>query len=312
MIFQEKGHIVDNLYVTGIPWSPVYLLGSETPVLFEAGFYCMGRYYERDIKNIIKDKKPPILFLTHVHWDHCGAVSYLKNVFPGLKIAASKRAAEIIERPNAQRLIDEFSRRIVPLIENIPGIEKDVLLTDGFKPFVIDVILEDNDRVSIEEGLSVEVLNTPGHTRDMLSYYIPEKKILFATEAAGCMGRSGKMVAEFIVDFDLYIRSLKRLAELDVAVLCQGHHFVFTDESVKEHFKLSFEAAETFKKNVEELIASGVSEDDVVTIIKSKEYDPNPAPKQLEMAYLMSLKARVSHIASRYKEKHKIIDIKAD
>jgi hypothetical protein len=38
--------------------------------------------------------------------------------------------------------------------------------------------------------------------------------------------------------------------------------------------------------------------DRVVARVKAQEYDPQPQPKQPEPAYLLNLRARVSHLAS--------------
>jgi 2-aminobenzoylacetyl-CoA thioesterase len=300
LIFNKTGLVKDDLYVTGFPWSPVYLLTSEHPVIFEAGFCCMGRHYEKDIVKLLHEKKPEMLFITHVHYDHCGAATYLKNVFEGLKIGASRRASEIIQRPNAQALMVNLSENVIKLIENMDSVNNEMLVRDQFEPFYVDTILEDGQIIDFENGLSVHVIASPGHTRDMLSYYIPEKKFLIATEAAGCMSQTGSIITEFLVDYDDYITSLKRLANLEVDVLCQGHHFVFTGSDVKEHFERSIISAEKFKETVEGLLKSeDNSIEQVVSMIKAQEYDPNPGPKQPEKAYLLNLRKRVGHLAEK-------------
>jgi 2-aminobenzoylacetyl-CoA thioesterase len=300
LIFNKTGLVKDNLYVAGFPWSPVYVLGGEQPVIFEAGFYCMGKIYENDIKKFLSGKPPKSLFLTHVHYDHCGAASYLKRVFPGMNIAASGRAFEIIQRPNAQKLMAELSRNVCGLIDKMGTIDNEFLIRDPFEAFEVDTIVHDGQVIHLGSGVSIHIFSTPGHTRDMTSFYMPEKKILIATEAAGCMGNTGRIITEFLVDYDLYINSLKRLASLDVDIFCQGHHFVFTGEDVKRYFEHSVKAAEDFRINAEYLLKSeNGSIDRVVSIIKSEEYDTNPGAKQPEQAYLINLRTRVVHLAEK-------------
>jgi len=300
LIFNGTGLVKDGLYITGFAWSPTYLFVAEQPVLFEAGFCCMGRIYERDIRRILALKSPEILFLTHVHYDHCGAASYFKKVFPGLKIAASRRAAEIIKRPNAQKLMISLSQNAIHLIAPMEGIDEGMLMGEPFEPFEVDMILKEGQIINLKKNLSVQVFAAPGHTRDMFSYYIPERKMLIATETAGCLGQTGNIVSDFLVDYDGYMASLKRLAALDVEVLCQGHHFVFVGKSVKDFFARSIDAAEDFKVKVERLLrVEGGSIDRVVNLIKAEEYDTNPGPKQPEPAYLINLKTRVTHLAER-------------
>jgi glyoxylase-like metal-dependent hydrolase (beta-lactamase superfamily II) len=301
MIFDKTGHVANELYVAGLPWSPVYLLNGSRPIIFEAGFTCAGRLYENDIRAVLKGRQPEILFLTHVHWDHCGATSYLKELFPHLKVAASERDAMIIRRPNAQKLMAALSREIVPFVSALNNIDTSKLLDRPFGPFHVDMILRGGQIVEIDKDLTVQVLSTPGHTRDHLSYYIPERMLLIATEAAGCLDKAGHILTEFLVDYDEYIGSLERLSTLPVEILCQGHHFVFVGrEEVQGFFARSIEQARRFKTSVLELLQHhGGSAESVVQKIKAAEWDRNPGIKQLEKAYLLNLRAQVTSLAAK-------------
>jgi glyoxylase-like metal-dependent hydrolase (beta-lactamase superfamily II) len=298
LIFRETGLVEKGLYVTGLPWSPAYLLAGERPVLFEAGFHPVARFYERDIKSALLDQQPEILFLSHVHYDHCGATAHLKNAFPEMKIAASAEASEIIKRPNALKLMGELSRNVVRLVRGMEGIDSSLLLTEPFEPFEVDVILSEGDVIPLGDRRSVHVLATPGHTRDLFSYYIPEEKILFATESVGVLNQAGNIMAEFLVDYDAYLTSLKRLSALDIHILCQGHHFVFVGKEVRDFLARSIETVERFRDDVERLLKEEKgSIERVVALIKAREYDEKPGPKQPEAAYLLNLKSQVACLA---------------
>jgi glyoxylase-like metal-dependent hydrolase (beta-lactamase superfamily II) len=300
LIFGTTGLAGNGLYVAGLPWSPVYVLAAEQPVLFEAGFHAVGRIYERDIREFVPGKNPSILFLTHAHYDHCGAAAYLKKAFRGLIIAASPRAAEIAGRPNARKLMITLSRNVTGLIDSMEGIDRDMLLREPFEPFDVDHALQEGTTMVPEPGITVQVFATPGHTRDMFSYYIPERKILIATEASGIRDQMGYIVSQFLVDYDAYMASLRRLAELDVEVLCQGHHFVFVGRDVRSFFLRSIEGAERFKDRVEDLLRrEGGSIPRVITIVKGEQYDTNACIKQPEAAYLLNLQTQIAHLADR-------------
>lgn len=300
MIFNKTGRVRDDFYVLGHPWTPVYLFNGKRPVLFEAGFHCLGRIYEEAVRAVLGRRRPKVLFISHVHFDHCGATSYLKKVFPGLQVAASSIAARIIERPHAQKLIRTLSENVISLVT---GVDRTKLLTEPFEAFEADVIVTDGQVIDLGDGLTVQVLATPGHTRDLLSYYIPEKRILIATEAAGCADRSGHIHTEFLIDYESYLAGLKRLAALEVEVLCQGHHFVYVGAAVKDFFARSIDSAEGFRARVDELLqAEGGSIERVVAQIKAEKYDGKPLPKQPEQAYLLSLRAQVIHLAERLRD----------
>jgi glyoxylase-like metal-dependent hydrolase (beta-lactamase superfamily II) len=301
MIFNKTGQVVADFYVLGHTWMPSYLLDGERPVIFEAALACLGRIYEKSIRTILGKRTPEILFLTHVHYDHCSATAYLTKSFPGLRVAASSLAARIIARPNARKLMRALNHKAASLIT---GVDRAKLLPDAFAPFEVTNIVSDGDVIHLGDNLSVVVFATPGHTRDLVSYYIPERKILIATEAVGCADITGHIVTEFIVDYESYVAGLRRLAALEVNVLCQGHHFVYVGASVQDFLSRSIESAEGFRARVEELlVAEGGVVERVVAQLKAEEYDSKPLPKQPEQAYLLNLDAQVRHLAEKLRDR---------
>lgn len=299
MISDKTGHVSNGLYVCGIAWSPVFLLECSQPLIFEAGFACAARLYERGIKEFLGERQPHNAFLTHVHWDHCGATSHLKHVFPGLKIAASARAAEIIGRPSVQRRMTELGKSVIPVVATLDGVDSALLMDQPFRPFDVDMALHDGQLIQVDEETTIEVLATPGHTRDHLSYYIPERKILIGGEAAGCLEPSGNITVEFLADYDAYLASIKRLLSLPVEIFTLGHHYILLGkESVRTFLEQSLKASEDFAARAYELLRSeGGSIERVVSVIKAREHDPKPGLKQPDDAYLLNLTAQVTHLA---------------
>ena len=295
MIFAETGKLTDYFYVLGSRHFPTHLLLGSMPVLFEAGLSCLGKVYVEEVRKILKNAEPQLLFLTHAHFDHCGAAGFLQQSFPQLKVAASRQAADIIGRPNALKTISQLNAAAADWVAKAaPGLSA----KEPFEPFSVDVILGDGDRLELPGGLTVQVLETPGHTWDSLSFYIPEKKLLVAGEAVGCTSPAGFLSTEFLVDFDLYIQSIERLARLKVDILCQSHHQVFTGENARTVLRRSIPAALEFKKHVEKLLYEEHGQvEKVVARIKSEEYDTQPEPKQPEPAYLLNIHARVKSLA---------------
>jgi len=291
MIIESIGEIAENLYILGHPAVPIFLLDGDKPVIFDAGFTCLGETYVRDLKKYLRGRRPNFCFLTHVHFDHCGAVSLLQKHYPQMKIAASKQAKEIINRPNAVSLIREL---------NIAG--KSAMKSYGvninskeiFQTFEIDMTLDHGDRVECSNNMSIQVIRTPGHTWDCLSYYIPEQKLLISSEAGGQIDLTGYMVSDCLADYGQYLNSLKELNRLDVEILCPGHIAVYTGKDAKKYLQDSLEECERFRMRVEKCINDEKGDlENVKTRIKAIEYDNNPGPKQPEPAYLINLEARI-------------------
>jgi glyoxylase-like metal-dependent hydrolase (beta-lactamase superfamily II) len=174
------------------------------------------------------------------------------------------------------------------------------LEAEPFEPFEVDRVVDDGEEVDLGGGTTLRVIAAPGHTRDFTSYYVPERRILVAGEAVGCADVTGYIFTEFLVGYDEYVASIEKLAALPVDVLVQGHHYVYTDEDARGFFGRTLEAAARYKEWVERLLDEENGDvDRVVSRVRSVEYDPKPAAKQPEPAYLLNLYARVNHLAAR-------------
>jgi len=130
----QTGFVTRDFHVVGLTWSAVFLLDGKRPVLFEAGFACAARVYADGIRSILGARSPEVLFLTHSHWDHIGSVGYLKNAFPGLKVAASKGTADILRRPHALQLIRTLSEEVIPLWRASPPSSRPACFGMPFSP----------------------------------------------------------------------------------------------------------------------------------------------------------------------------------
>lgn len=269
MIHLRSGEIEPGFHALGAMEVPSYLLEAPQAALFDAGFACLEPAYARASRAVL-GRAPAWLFLTHAHFDHCGAVSQLKRAFPELRVAASERAAQIVQRPGAISLISRLNRHAAQGIEaRHPGMS----VAEEFSPFAVKEVLAEGREIDLGGGLSVWVMATPGHTWDFLSYYIPQRGILVCSEAGGCAYPGGWVVSEFLVDFAAYLANIERFLTLGPRVLCQGHRQVYVGhQEVRDFLTSSQEAALRFKGWVEELLNQEHGEmEAVVARVKAQE-----------------------------------------
>ena len=301
MIKNTAGLVRDDFYISGLSVYPIELLHGSIPVLFDGGVTCAARLYADAIRTVVGKREPEMMFISHVHWDHCGAVSCLKDEFPSMKVAMSPKAGAILKRRNAVLQMESLNTGVRPIVAALPEVDPARLIDKPFRPFATDIELKDGQIIGLGQGLTVEVLSTPGHTRDHMSYYIPGKKILIAAEASGCLDATGAVIVEFLADYDLYLSSLKRMAELPVEILCQGHRLVFVgSDEVRTFFERSIKATIHFKNRVYRLLEKeDRSLENVVMQIKAEQYDTNKGIKQPEVPYLINLRAQVEHLAEK-------------
>ena len=169
-----------------------------------------------------------------------------------------------------------------------------------FEPFSVDRVIADGETVILGTDLSIEVIATPGHTRDAMSYYVPAKKILFTGEAAGVPESSGYIFSEWLSDYDDYLRSLRRLAGLDVETLCVAHGMVLTGREAAEYMPRAIDACLAFRERIEKTLEeTGGDFEETKRRIKETEYDPLPEPKQPDFAYLLNLEAKIRAVIGK-------------
>ncbi|MDD6208952.1 MAG: MBL fold metallo-hydrolase [Clostridiales bacterium] len=137
----------------------VYLIETEEGcVLIDSGVAGSETMIE---KVILESGRQPAqvkaVFLTHAHPDHIGTANYFREKY-GAKIYASEGERAWIEDIDLQ-----FARRPIPNFYNLAG-----------KSTMVDQVVKDGDKIYLSEGIHMDVIGTPGHSADEVSYRIGE------------------------------------------------------------------------------------------------------------------------------------------
>lgn len=297
MVVDQIGEIAYGIHMLGHRAMPVFLVDGDRPALFDAGLAFLGPLYARQIRQALNDRQPAWCFLTHSHFDHCGAVAYLKIQFPQMKVVCSKKAADVFGRPHAISLISELNHFAA-------GMAADLGVDPGdthFEPFGVDATAGEGDRFVISPDLTVRAMETPGHTWDFLSYFIPQRKLLVASEALGTPDETGYIVTDCLVDYDVHYQSMQRLGSLDVETLCLGHIYSCTGSDARRHMAESLAQSRRFRGMVEQFLdAENGHIPAVMKRVKAIEWDGKPGLRQPEPAYVLNLEARVKTVLRKW------------
>src|SRR6056297_2975628 len=297
MIINRAGTITHELHALGHISLPAFFLKTEAPAVIDAGMSLMGERYIQEIREMTNGRGPAYLFLTHMHYDHCGSAAMLKNAFPGMQICCSEAGERVLERPRAIQTIRELNRSA---IDHYKALGEDVPGTSDFEPFSVDRVLADGETVELGADLSLKAISTPGHTRDSMSFYIPERKILFTGEALGVRADNGYIFSEWLSSYEAYVQSMERLTALDVDVLCIAHGCVLTGADARAHMQRTVEYCAYFRDLIEKTLdATGGDVETAKARIKESEYDPLPDPKQPDFAYLINLEAKIRAVQAQ-------------
>ena len=301
MVVDQIGKVAEGVYMLGHPAVPIFLVDGDRPALFDAGLAFLGPVYALQIRQVLKGRQPVWCFLTHSHFDHCGALGYLKDQFSQMRVVCSPKAAAVFDRPNAiARITDlnRFASGMAPDFGVDPG-------QTSFKPFSVDRTAGEGDRFKISSEHTVQVMETPGHTWDFLCYYIHHNQVLVASEALGTPDETGYIVTDCLVDYDVHLQSMQRLNTLDVETLCLGHICALTGSHAKRHMAESISQSHRFRRMVEQLLDREKGDIQLVMKqVKAFEWDGKTGLRQPEPAYVLNLEARINTVHRKWEKRH--------
>ncbi len=254
MLFKEPGKIIDQLEFLGNWQNCIYLLKGKEAMIVGGGMSWIAPDLEKQFAAMnIDPSQIRYLVITHSHFDHCGAVPYLKRKFPQVKILSSAYAQRVFSVTKAVQFIAAMNEKMAV---NAGLCEKAKELNLQFDGVQVDQVVADQDTLDLGNGLEVRFLETPGHTQCSLSVYVPALKILFPSDSAAFPARDGSGVTHPSpqYDFRLYQESAKKLASLDVEILAFEHHGVLKGEEAKQFLIQAIAKAEEDRKFILEKV----------------------------------------------------------
>jgi glyoxylase-like metal-dependent hydrolase (beta-lactamase superfamily II) len=137
------------------------------------------------------------LLISHAHPDHIGAAATIK----------AQTDCKVIYHEGDRDWIEDTEKQFQD--RPIPGFH--TLVGGSVSP---DILVKDGDRLELNDGLAMDVIHTPGHSRGSISLYLETESALVTADALPLPGDLplyddiGKSVAS--------IKKLQRLPNIDV------------------------------------------------------------------------------------------------
>lgn len=149
----------------------VYLIESEKGcVLIDSGVAgCEAKIEKAMAESGHQPKELEAIFLTHAHPDHIGTANYFRKKY-GTKIYASEG-----EKPWIEDIDLQFAQRPIPNFYSLAG-----------ESTPVDYVVKDKEQILLSENESIEVIGTPGHSVDEVSYRIGD--MVFIGDAVPVVG----------------------------------------------------------------------------------------------------------------------------
>ena len=263
------------------------VVGSERTALIDCGMaYCGERMTENLAKRLADEGRDTLDYaiLSHSHYDHMGALPYVRKRFPEATVLGSRHCSDILSRPNARRLIKELGTAARDLYAPESAAE---IPTDGLS---VDAVLADGEKISLGREKLI-ALETKGHTDCSMSFALEPYSLLFTSESTGMLETAEYVHTPILKDYADSMRSLEKCRGYGAKYLCLPH-FGMLPEYFNDRYWQMFEAACREKLEfVAGMRARDLDEDAMVDEYIKKYW--NPALEQIQPmeAYVINARA---------------------
>ncbi len=272
--------IADGFWMLGTSEYPVFLaLDQNEGIIFEGGIGADGPLVAEQLTRLgIAADSVKQVIITHAHPDHVMAVPAFRAMFDGVIVCASKPAAKTLAIEKALRF---FSKIDGILTESLI---KTGSITEEHRPesltenqITVDRILADGDTVTVG-GLKFDVLAMPGHSDCSLSFHEPGAGFAIVSDATGFyIPDFDYWWPGYFTDYEAYLESMRRLADLDAKVVCLSHNGVIKgSDEVRTYFDVAIAATEAYHKRILTEIETGKSPEELAGQLGAEVYEKIP------------------------------------
>ncbi len=208
----------------------VYLITGDNCYLIDSGVAGSEKIIEKYMQKLGRDiSEINAIFLTHAHPDHIGAASAIQKK-SGCRIYASD-----IEKIWMEDIDLQFKERPIP---NFYTLVK--------KSVKVDNIVKESDRIVLEDNLTLEVLETPGHSRGEVSYMLKEEGVFFCGD-----------VIPVPDDFPIFVdvaqskKSIEKIMELEnIRFCCPAWDKIYFEKEINKACHSGLKIISALEKSV--------------------------------------------------------------
>ena len=263
------------------------LVGEAHTAMIDCGMAFCADETIKKVKTALNDRPLDYIFFSHTHYDHIGALPFFKKEWPQARVVTSAPGAAVLLKDTPRRVIREMS--IIAAKAN--GSTLDTPYSDDV--FHADIIVEEGSAIDLG-GLSVQVIETPGHTRDSLSFLMPELEILALSETLGVLMPDGSVHPCYLTSFADTISAIKKCSQLPHKHLSLPHQGLISSEKANGFFEKALAANIACWDFIIGMKQQGLDEEEMLTLFFQKYGSDVLFSYQPREAFMLNSRATIS------------------
>jgi glyoxylase-like metal-dependent hydrolase (beta-lactamase superfamily II) len=248
---------------SGMGGSTAFLiLGEEKTALIDCGMAFCAKALISNIQRFLKDgRRLDYILLSHSHYDHIGAVPYLRAVWPEVQVLGAEYAKNVLEKEKALRIIKDLSE----VARQFYGQNEEVNYDNSLMK--VDTTIVEGDTLDLG-NIIIKTLETPGHTRCSLTFLINDE-VIFASETTGMITSTGEVHPCFIISYEGAINSIKKCEAANPKYIYSPHFGLVDSNITQAYWEKCLHAAKERRDLIIDLYNNDYDENRIFEELKS-------------------------------------------
>ena len=250
--------------VCGDDSNATWLIKGEKNVLYEAGMAYSADKMIENIKKELHGAPLDAVILSHSHYDHVSGLPFVRKEWPEVVVYGSAYAAKILEKPTVRATMRNLSEEaaIGAGLAKLPEYDDDGIC--------IDVLVKDGDVFWIG-NTKIQVIETPGHTKCSVSYFINDD-VIMASETIGVF-KGGWYMPCYLVGYQMCLDAVDKLRALPAKHLFISHMGIQNAEDMETLWTFIREKLEVTKDEIVEILKHYNTQEERLQVMKERYHD---------------------------------------
>jgi chloramphenicol-sensitive protein RarD len=272
------------------------VFGSEKTALIDCGMpYCADQLIQNIKDNLAGTSRSlDIIFLTHTHYDHIGALPKVLQEWPEATVYGASYCRRVFQSERAKETMAELSRAAW---ERYTGEAPEEMSMDGLR---LDQTLSDYQQVSLGDEYMVAI-ETKGHTDCSLTYVLEPDGIMFASESTGVLESQDFMHIPIVKSYKDSMEALEKCRSYPIRYLISPHFGVIPEFFIPGYWNMFQEFAEDKKEFLRKLFEKGSSEDEIMEKYVEKYWNDARNEEQPKEAFMENARNIVKAILREFR-----------
>lgn len=273
----------------------ILFCGSEKTALLDCGNSYCGPQTVENLKEALDGRPLDYIMLSHSHYDHIGALPYIKKAYRDAVVLGAEHAARILPRPGARKVMKALGEASRDMYEpgctveiETAGLEVDEIVGEGY---VLDL-----------GGRNVRIMETKGHTDCSLSFVLEPDSILFASESTGILENIDYIHTPILKGFENAMEAFEKCRNCKVRYISLPHFGLIPEDFNETYWNLYQEEIDKKFAFLAELKEQGKNTEEIYELYADKYWQPLKAQEQPYEAFAINSKHIVNVFLAHMEE----------